>query len=440
MPILGKQRAPEWETVWETLGSMIEVFGADEDELGLNGILPTIREFIIDQFTKRDAGKPAVWYNLGFNPELVLALGDVSNYCIGQMAAMSSIIGNQEDTEAFIDLAESRGHSSSCCSADKGGVGALIKGLYPDPACLVGINTPCDSQVAAVQVMAEQRNNAPLFVIDVPPYDDERTFRHVAAQLRELVPFLEQHTGRKLDFDRLREVCEVTNRTSEYLWEWMECRSMKPTMQPSKFISFTMMMMITFTGSEYGLEIARSLTEDAKRKANAKEQDFEEKVRAIWYQDPVWWDIQFYDWMEAELGLTIPMDIFGYYASEGWIDTSTEETMFYGLARRMVNCHPMSRQFRTNMKRYIDDFMHLHERFQADCGIMAGHVACKHSWGGIGMFREACKKAGIPLLVFEFDMFDRRILTYKELQFEIRRFIDEIVLPRKERERQAGNG
>jgi len=85
------------------------------------------------------------------------------------------------------------------------------------------------------------------------------------------------------------------------------------------------------------------------------------------------------------------------------------------------------------MERYIEDFMVLHERFKADCGIMAGHIACKHSWGGVGLFKEACKKAGIPLLVFEFDMFDPRILTYRELQFELERFVNEIVLPMKER-------
>jgi hypothetical protein len=49
------------------------------------------------------------------------------------------------------------------------------------------------------------------------------------------------------------------------------------------------------------------------------------------------------------------------------------------------------------------------------------------------LFKEACKKADIPLLVFEFDMFDPRILTPKELKFELKRFVREIVLPRRER-------
>ncbi|OGP58664.1 MAG: hypothetical protein A2V67_16635 [Deltaproteobacteria bacterium RBG_13_61_14] len=432
MPILGRERAREWETVWATLTRMDSLFAADPEGRGLSGMLSNLRGFLLDKFSKSDAGQPAVWYNLGFNPELIWALGVVP-FCVSELAALSSIVGDQADTEAFIDLAESKGYSADCCSADKAGIGALLRGLYPEPACLVGINTPCDSQVAVVQAMAEQRNRVPLFVIDVPPYDDERTFRQVAGQLRELIPFLEKHTGRRLEWDRLRKVCETTNRTSQYLWDWMEWRSRAPTMQPSKVAAFTMVLMIGFSGSRWGLEIARALAEDARRKVETGVRYFQEKARAIWYQDPVWWDIQIYDWMEAELGLVIPMDIFGYYASEAWIDTSSEEAMLFGLARRMVNCHPMSRQFRGTMKRYIEDFMVLHERFQADCGILAGHIACKHSWGGIGLFKEACKKADIPLLVFEFDMFDPRILTYKELQFELKRFVEEMVLPRKGR-------
>jgi len=297
----------------------------------------------------------------------------------------------------------------------------------------VGINTPCDSQSAAFQAMAELRNHLPCFAIDVPPYDDERTYKYIAEELRELISFLEKNTGRKMEWERLKQVCETANRTAEYLWQWMEYRSLKPTMQPSKLSAFTMVLMITMIGSPIGEAIAKGLAEDARRKVESQARYFDEKVRAVWYQDPVWWDIQLYDWMEAELGLSIPIDIFGYYCSEGWINTQNMDTVLYDLARLTVNCGPMSRQFRGNMKRYIDDFMHLHKRFQADCGIMAGHIACKHAWGGIGLFKEACKKADIPLLVFEFDMFDSRILTRKELQFELKRFVNEIVIPHKKR-------
>jgi benzoyl-CoA reductase/2-hydroxyglutaryl-CoA dehydratase subunit BcrC/BadD/HgdB len=322
-----------------------------------------------------------------------------------------------------------------CCSADKAAVGAIMKEMYPEPACCVGINTPCDSQVMSTQAMAEL-SGRPLFVIDVPYYDDERTIRHVALQLFELIPFLQKHTGRRLDWDRLKTACELSNRAVEKIWEWLDLRRAAPLTQSSKLVAFTLVHQVQFCGTQLGVDVAEALAKEARERGQRKERFFEERVRAVWYQDPVWTDLQIYDWMERELGLTVPVDVFGFYAQEGLIDTRSEESMLYGLARKLVMCQPMSRQFRGNIETYIADFMHMHEAFQADCAIFAGHLACKHAWGGIGLFREACRKAGIPLLVFEFDMFDARITPRDAIQAELARFVNEVVWPRKQRKKR----
>jgi benzoyl-CoA reductase/2-hydroxyglutaryl-CoA dehydratase subunit BcrC/BadD/HgdB len=343
---------------------------------------------------------------------------------------MHNLLGNIQRSLAFIDAAEAAGVPSDCCSADKLAAGAMHFQLYPKPACTVGINTPCDAQVMGTQVMAEL-SGVPFFLVDVPYYHNEESIDHVAAQLRELVPFLEEQTGCRLDVDRLRVVCERSNQMTEAIWEWLDWRKHRPLTQSSKLVAFTLVLQILFTGTEEGLDIARGLCREARERHERGERFFEERVRAIWYQDPVWTDMQIYDWFERDLGLTVPVDVFGYYAHEGLIDTRSLDTMLWGLARKLVNCHPMARQFRSNIDVYIRDFLHLHEAWQADCGIFAGHIACKHAWGGIGLFKEACRKAGIPLLVFEFDMFDPRVTPYDDVYFQIERFVNEVVYPRK---------
>jgi benzoyl-CoA reductase/2-hydroxyglutaryl-CoA dehydratase subunit BcrC/BadD/HgdB len=296
----------------------------------------------------------------------------------------------------------------------------------------VAVNTPCDAQVVSTQAMAELTGK-PMFVIDVPYYDDERTIQHVAGQLADLIPFLERHTGQKMEWDRLAEVCRLVNESTETIWEWLDLRRVQPLTQSSKLVAFTLVHQLMLSGTQRGVDAARALADEVRERNKRGERFFEERVRAVWYQDPVWTDLQIYDWMERELGLTVPIDVFGFYAQEGLIDNSTPETMLYGLAKKMVKCQPMSRQFRGNIETYIADFMHMHEAFQADCGIFAGHIACKHAWGGIGLFREACRNAGIPLLVFEFDMFDARITPREAIQAELARFVNEVVWPRKER-------
>jgi benzoyl-CoA reductase subunit B len=422
----------EWRDIFETLPVLQSVFAGDPDGHGMNGLIRGVMIYLEKMLHHADHDHPFIWYNLGFNSELIYALGDTCPVPKEALGVLHSLMGDQRVSLDFIDSAEAAGVPADCCSADKLAVGTLMKQLYPPPACTVGINTPCDAQVAGTQIMAEM-GNAPFFLIDVPYYHDEASIRHVAAQLKELIPFLERHTGRRLDFDRLREVCEVSNRTTETLWEWLEWRKHVPLAQSSKLVAFTLIMQILFTGSPEGLEVARALLREARERTQRGERFFEERARAVWYQDPVWTDMQIYDWFERDLGLTVPVDVFGYYANEGLIDTRTPETMLYGLARKLANCHPMARQFRSNIDIYVRDFLHMAEAWNADCCIFAGHIACKHAWGGIGLFKEACRRADIPLLIFEFDMFDPRVTPYEDVYFEVERFVNEVVLPRKQR-------
>jgi benzoyl-CoA reductase subunit B len=423
---------PEWSSLFASVGTMRRFMAGDPDSHGMNGLIRSLSEYLDSLLDHLDRHNPVVWYNLGFNSELIHALRDVCPVPIEALGVTHNLLGDIRHTLDFIDTAEARGVPADCCSADKLATGSLELGLYPPPACTVGINTPCDSQVMGTQVMAEL-GRAPFFVIDVPYYHDDRTVRHVAAQLAELIPFLEKNTGRKLDFDRLREVCQLSNRMTEAIWEWLDWRKHVPLTQASKLVSFTLVMQILFAGTQAGVDLANDLLREARERTERGERFFEERVRAVWYQDPVWTDMQIYDWFERDLGLTVPIDVFGYYAQEGLIDTTTPESMLDGLARKLVNCHPMARQFRSDIDVYIRDFMHLHEAWSADCGIFAGHVACKHAWGGIGLFKEACKKVGIPLLIFDFDMFDPRVTPYEDIYLQTERFVNEIVYPRKMR-------
>jgi len=425
----------EWRVLVESTPALIQTLEADEHSHGMRALANSIWEDLGNYARSWEGGEPFVWYNLGFNPEIILGFEGVERNCIESQAVLQNLLGDIEYTHGFIDRAEAAGVPPDCCSADKVAVGAIMRGMYPEPACCVGINTPCDSQVMSTQAMAEL-SGRPLFVIDVPYYDDERTIRHVAMQLFELIPFLQKYTGRRLDWDRLKTACELSNKAVEKIWEWLDLRRAAPLTQSSKLVAFTLVHQVQFCGTQLGVDVAEALAREARERSQRKERFFEERVRAVWYQDPVWTDMQIYDWMEHELGLTVPVDVFGFYANEGLIDTSSEESMLYGLARKLVMCQPMSRQFRGNIETYIADFMHMHQAFQADCAIFAGHLACKHAWGGIGLFREACRKAGIPLLVFEFDMFDARITPRDALQAELARFVNEVVWPRKQRKKR----
>lgn len=433
MSILGKERQVDWEVVYEGANGLLDLYEEDPESKGMNAVIKGFRQFTDDLFAAIDEGRPIVWHNCGCSPELIRGLEDVQAMPIEVLTVLQDLLGDVKHTTDLIDVAEAHGVAPEVCSIDKAAIGAVLKDLYPKPACMLYHNTPCDSQIAAIKTLTELTDR-PMRLMDVPYLSGDREVKYLAKQLREGIPFLEEHTGKRFDWDKFREVCEESNRTGEYLRDWNELRRHKPCPQVSKLVALNTALLVAFSGDPKGTAIAKGFRDEAKERIERGESSVEggELYRAVWYQDPVWWDLQFYDWMESELKLVIPMDLFGYYASEAFIDTSTPESMLEGLARKDLRVLPMSRQFKGPIDSFIDDYLRLCTDYQADFGIFAGHVACKHGLGGIGLFREASREAGIPLLYFEFDMFDPRVTPVETIQNDITHFIEDVVRPRKE--------
>jgi len=433
MAILGKERQEDWEVVYEGVNGLMELYTEDPDSKGMNAILKGFGKFTEDLFGAVDAGRPVVWHNCGCSPELIKGLEGVQSMPIEVLPVLQDLVGDVNYTMALIDEAEAHGLAPEVCSIDKAAVGSALKNLYPAPVAMLCHNTPCDSQIAAIKTVAELTRK-PVRMMDVPYLYGDREVRYLAAQMREAIPFLEEHIGKRFDWDRFKAVCEESNRTAEYLRDWNELRRHMPCPQVSKIVALVTALLVAFSGEAEGTAIARAFRDEAKERIERGESAVEggETYRAVWYQDPVWWDLQFYDWMESELKLVIPMDLFGYYSPETLIDTSTPESMLEGLAAKSLRAMPMSRQFKGPIDNFVDDYIRLCDDYQADFGIFAGHVACKHGLGGIGLFREASREAGIPLLYFEFDMFDPRVTPVESIQAEISHFVDDVVKPRKE--------
>jgi benzoyl-CoA reductase/2-hydroxyglutaryl-CoA dehydratase subunit BcrC/BadD/HgdB len=418
--------------IYEGISGLNELYAADPASRGLRAYMKGFQDYVEEMCRIFDDDRPVVWHNCGLTPELVLGLEGSANLPIETYPVLEDIVGDASITCEHIDLAESHGLPSEICSVDKAALGSALKGLLPEPVCFLGVNTPCDSQVAAVQTMAEFAR-IPIFLIDIPYLYGEREVHYVSRQMKDAISFLEKHTGRKWNPDLLREACSKSNQMSEYLLEWNELRKAVPCPQVSKVVGLMIPLFIAFGGTDNCVFIARELAAEARERIERGEAAVaEEQIRCVWYQDPIWFDLQFYDWLESELKLVVPMDLFGYHAPEGAIDVSSTETMLEGLARRIIRLTPMTRQFKGPIDIFLDDFARICSDYRADMAVFAGHVACKHGWGGIGFLKEKAREIGVPLLVFEFDMFDPRVTTFEALQDEFSRFVDNVVRPRLE--------
>ncbi len=120
-------------------------------------------------------------------------------------------------------------------------------------------------------------------------------------------------------------------------------------------------------------------------------------------------------WLEEECNATVVMDVYGY-CPYTFIDTTTEEGMFEGLARRYLIETPMIRQSRGSVDTSINDIIKIVKLYDIDCVIGPGHMGHKEGAGCSGILREVCRDIGVPFLFLEFDLFDPRYTTMDKVK------------------------
>ena len=433
MAILGKERSKEMEAIYAGVNRLLDLNKEAPESRAFNALLMGGKAATEAMFQALDEKKPVISYNLGGIPEIFMALGDnegeVFPFAMEKIVAQQALMGDLNYNLECIDLAEAQGMSNDVCSTDRALLGYLLRKVLMDSVCTVFVTAPCDSQTVAADFLKELTGKE-VFVIDIPNLHGERDIQYVARQLKDEIKFLEEKTGEKLNWDRLKDICEESNRMVEKSLEWLEWRKTVPCPQTGKVLSLMYILLNDASGTKGGTWIATEFADDARERASRGEAAAgKEQIRAIWFGSPIWHDVSFYDWMESELGMVIPIDMFSYVVPEMYIDTSNPESILHGLARKQIYM-PMGRHFTGAPEYFIDDVLRAVADYKADCVLFAGHMACKHAWGLSGLLKEALREADIPLLTFEFDLFDPRITSSEALQEEFRRFANDIVLPR----------
>jgi len=161
--------------------------------------------------TAKEKGRKLVFMPFNFSPEIFYAL-DMVSVCVEVLNTMTMTL--EEGIASYLDLAVERGLPDSMCSAQRAVVGMLEAEVIAKPDLLInGALGGCDPNTKVFEYMGEKFDIPTLF-IDVPYYHDKRSFEYYRRGFKQVVKVLEEVSGHKLDEDRLREVCSLSNRAT----------------------------------------------------------------------------------------------------------------------------------------------------------------------------------------------------------------------------------
>ena len=313
------------------------------------------------------------------------------------------------------------------CSLVRYAVYSMQNRLHPKPNCFIAMTEPCDGQLMLHQAFAQTDylKDVPVYCIDPSYGHTDEDFRYVAQQLKEMIPFIEKHTGAKFEEQKLREVVEEVMKQDEIWREVNDLMKASPAPLPSFAVgdAFWALTQHLPSGDPRSTAVMASVRDAAK--ANVEQgvgPVMNEQVRIFWPDlNPLWGD-KLGQWLAEEWGAVI-VSSFQQNTPYSKIDTTNLDTMLFGLARRAVAEVPMIRQGRGWIDVFVEDLTSSIRDYNIDAVIFSGHMGHKDQ-SGVGQFmKKVCRDMKVPVLTVTTSLFDERYTPFDKLKSDISNFL-----------------
>lgn len=358
-------------------------------------------------------------------PEILFGMGLVP--WMAELLGIAVPLIQHDWAEKYIDIAENYGAPPDTCSLPKCTMGLVLDGQMPKPVALLASNMPCDGGMASYTLM-EKQMKVPTFRLDVPyNFYNERAIDYFVSELKRMIAWLEEHTPGRMDWDRLKEICEERNRAAQYEMELWDLIRQKPAPMAGEPVWLSHLIhMIANPGQKRGTRAMKRIVAMTKKiMSNNKSALPDERYRAVLWNPPTLIFPDLFVWAEQTYGVALIMDMLAYNRHP-YIDTTSHDTMLASLAQIMME-GPMARHTRGPAENFFGDLFHLYEHFSLDMIWMAGHIGCKNTMALNGMFREKCRERGIPLLTINYDLSDTRIVSPEGIKKQAVEFMETVM-------------
>ena len=367
----------------------------------------------------------------------------------------AGICGAKRDAQRFLEKAESNSLSRSLCTYALCGLGFdswreelgemppnSPWGGQPKPDMMLGSGQAiCDPRIKWFQAAQQYMPDVPVYNVGLPtiPFEKDYTakevypvyVKYIYAQLKGLVTFVEKVCGKKMDYDRLAQVVELSDRTWDMIIDAYELRAAVPCPMGTGDAMNTMVPMVFQMGTQQAYDYFKDLYDELKVKiANKEGMIPDEKYRLMWaFGIPAWYALNDFNYFESK-GAVFPVDLM--YRNIERIDRlelpKTNDPLEH-LAWRWVKWstywYDKARQ-RPGSSPEIEKIISYIEEYKIDGIVMHLAFSCR-SWhvGLIWQLNEVKKiYKDIPTLILESDIIDISSYNEADTRARIDAFID----------------
>ncbi|HOP85916.1 MAG TPA: 2-hydroxyacyl-CoA dehydratase family protein [Syntrophorhabdaceae bacterium] len=358
--------------------------------------------------------------------------------------SFAGVCAAKRDAEKYLQKAESDNFSRSLCTYATCTIGfdmirsELGVDIVPDapwggmgrPDMILGsAQLLCDPRFKWPQATQHYLRDVPIFVgaMYYPPFDpklnhhEQEKFyvKYCTEELRECVKFCEKHTGKKMDWDRLAEIVELSDKTWDLFIDTYELRKAIPTPMDTGDAMNTMVPLTFNLGTQEAYDFYKQLYDELQEKVKNKEGVVEpEKYRLIWAAGlPSWFALGDFQYFNSK-GATFPVEVT-YRGCEKIERLELPKTsdplehIAWRWVRYWTHWYDKARKRPGSLPK-VERIIEYIEEYKCDGVVFHSAFSCRSWHAGIIHQAETLKKVykEIPILILEGDIVD--ISSYNE--------------------------
>jgi benzoyl-CoA reductase/2-hydroxyglutaryl-CoA dehydratase subunit BcrC/BadD/HgdB len=357
--------------------------------------------------------------------------------------SFSGLCAAKRDAEKYLQKAEADNFSRSLCTYATCNIGFDMfreeLGSMPSDVPWGGMGRPdvivgsaqqlCDPRFKWPQATQHYLQDVPVFIggMYYPPWDpkaDQRDVekiyvKYMTEELHACVRFLEKHTGKKMDWDRLEALVDLSDRTWELFIDTYDLRKAVPTPMDTGDAMNTMVPITFNLGTQEAYDFYKELHDELKGKIERKEGVTEpEQYRLLWGAGlPSWFalgDFQYFN----EKGAVFPAEITYRVAEKlARLDLPRTSDPLEHIAWRLVRYYTHwydKARSRPGSLPAVERIIEYIEDYHLDGVVFHSAFSCRSWHAGIMLQAQVLRKVyrDIPILIMEGDIVD--ISSYNE--------------------------
>jgi benzoyl-CoA reductase/2-hydroxyglutaryl-CoA dehydratase subunit BcrC/BadD/HgdB len=345
-----------------------------------------------------------------------------------------AMLGSTRMATDLIPVANAIGYSPDICSYLTSDIGSYLKGESPLSKAYPGIVGPPRPDVLVFNTnqcrdvqdwynFYGREFTVPVIGIQTHRGVGDVTKAHVdsiSAQIKALVPKLEEVSGKKLDYDEFKRVVGLSRQCTDLWKEVLQIASHVPS--PLTFFDGTIQMgpAVVLRGEQRAVDYYKLLLEELKQRINDGVAAVDnEKFRLYWEGMPIWGKLRELSTQFAELDTCV---LASTYCSSWVFPALDPDDPFDSMARAYIELLIVRDE---NYKEgYFEDQIKL---YKIDGMIFHDSKTCpNNSNNRYGMPERLAKKQKMPMLVIHGDLNDLRCYSEEQTRTNIEAFVEQL--------------